>query len=163
MFEIDNTFRFWRLKTLHILWKTPFWLCVQYKKRRWKLRARKPSVTAYTAFKQNSTIRKISSYGENITTSKHKVDLFLFTAINATIKWQAYFIVHSLHWMVHSLHWKVQHLNTRWPDIKEQSMKQDDSHVANTVRENHRPKGSGHGGGISNVVVEFRSNQSKQY
>ena len=41
------------------------------------LKALKLSATSYTAFKQNSTIRKISSFKEkNITVSKHDCSVF---------------------------------------------------------------------------------------
>ena len=49
------------------------------------LKARKQSVTAYTAFKWNSTIRKMSSDEKQLQYLNTTIALFLYTAINTTI------------------------------------------------------------------------------
>ena len=54
---------------------------------RMELTAPKPRVTAYTAFKRNHTIRKISSpYEKPLQYKNTWIVLFLFTATNTTLK-----------------------------------------------------------------------------
>ena len=50
-------------------------------------KARKPSMTAYSAFKQNYTIRKMTSSNEkSLIYQNTTIALFLFTAINTTLR-----------------------------------------------------------------------------
>ena len=73
------------------------------------LKDRKPSLTTYTAFKRNSTIRNVSSSNEKpLQYQNTTMALFLFTSINTTLNARGQANV-----IVHNLNWKILHVNTR--------------------------------------------------